>query len=1066
MNYFPVLCCFAALMIPCRSAASEAVLEQYKGKFAKIYSPGVINPKEGTVEISIRPDKPASEFENEWSFALSMIPGQAPAGNPDARTIFGIYTTSGEHNNRMLMGIARNNKSESFSCGIPTAKVLEKRKDMNLALSWGQKGLTLHVNGRKVAGNSFNGFIDPMSGTFSVCNGVPFSVRAVRVSVRQLSDNELDPDPATPFSVRPDTSFIGADGMDKGQYFITPVMGDYSSLMPVWSMPDSFTVSGKEARQRMIAANFSKNKVDYRVNLKIFDVDMHEIGTKDYVLTLPPMSTAKEESLLLPLEKTGFYHLEMTISLGDAVSRKWVFSHAVIPAEEAGIRDGVFCEYLGHHLFNLPEVLAKMNIRWCRSDAFPWYVVEPEKGRFEWAWSDKIVNDAVAKGINLLGILGVPPVWAADSKVIPTHPNAYMSGRRKPASLEEWENYVYQVVSRYKDRVRHWEIWNEADWHPPAPAASYSGSTADYFELLKRACAAAKKADPESRILISGFGFGTTCDTEMPFELLRMGAAKYCDIYNVHSYRALSGIDELLDALKKADPAMPIWQTEQMWHTVADTRRQSILTAAIFFWFIDRKFEKYFSFGEDFFFSHHTLCPNPVVSTIANVQNLLRKCGRFDGLLQDQKLQYYDLKHQFRRSDGSFLTVLGRIGTPVEMRFSSRVNRIVDVYGRDIPFSESAGQVIPSLPFEIAFIISPDALVVAGEKAVSDNLCSNGGFELVSGDVAMIGIERLEPSGWRFREKNYDPEGRIGVSSEAKSGKYALKMESSGKGRVYAFFEQKISAPGAYQFSFWAKSSGSKPVPAYVDVYDLSSRAFKRHQVGVIAAGEFRRYDISLNFDKPSLANVAFSIGLEQTGGIIIDDVSLKPFAAAVVSDVKSPRIDSGISAQVFRRDKDRVAIGELLKQCASKPVIDGIPFVQSQRPLMLSKAPWSNIAGADAVIPLQGKFQEAVLLLTAMYVPNDAAGLMEFKWSYDNGQNRTVVLENRKHLRDWFLALEKGVQPAIKYAVAPNYHEYGVFMARIKNPEPDLILKALELRAMDSSLICILAVSAIPTAK
>ena len=40
----------------------------YKGKFLSFPAAGTLNPKEGTIEITFCPKKPAGEFENEWAF--------------------------------------------------------------------------------------------------------------------------------------------------------------------------------------------------------------------------------------------------------------------------------------------------------------------------------------------------------------------------------------------------------------------------------------------------------------------------------------------------------------------------------------------------------------------------------------------------------------------------------------------------------------------------------------------------------------------------------------------------------------------------------------------------------------------------------------------------------------------------------------------------------------------------------------------------------------------------------------------------------------------------------------
>lgn len=56
------------------------------------YAPGIINPAEGTIELTALPNRPGSEFQNEWFFAFGMTPGQPIKAN----NLLGLYTPAGE----------------------------------------------------------------------------------------------------------------------------------------------------------------------------------------------------------------------------------------------------------------------------------------------------------------------------------------------------------------------------------------------------------------------------------------------------------------------------------------------------------------------------------------------------------------------------------------------------------------------------------------------------------------------------------------------------------------------------------------------------------------------------------------------------------------------------------------------------------------------------------------------------------------------------------------------------------------------------------------------------------
>jgi hypothetical protein len=62
-----------------------------------------------------------------------------------------------------------------------------------------------------------------------------------------------------------------------------------------------------------------------------------------------------------------------------------------------------------------------------------------------------------------------------------------------------WARFVASAVTRYRDRVHTWEMWNEPDF-----SQFWSGAVADYARLLKVGYLAARSADPSARVLVGG----------------------------------------------------------------------------------------------------------------------------------------------------------------------------------------------------------------------------------------------------------------------------------------------------------------------------------------------------------------------------------------------------------------------------------------------------------------------------------------------------------------------------------------------------------------------------------
>lgn len=246
------------------------------------------------------------------------------------------------------------------------------------------------------------------------------------------------------------------------------------------------------------------------------------------------------------------------------------------------------------------EQAAAGGISWVREE-FPWRIVEPQRGVFDWRNTDGMMAATAAAGVNVLGIMGYSAGWAAsgpDTSYPPTDPADYA-------------NYVRAVLLRYGAGGTFWEtrpdltprpltaieLWNEPwgywAWKPnPDPVA--------YSRLARAAIAAVRAVRPETKILISG-DYWQTRTSGAAREWLRElraadpGLSGLADAYSMHPYpdpRTMGPLNESGDArftfagqirlAREIDSTIPMWITEVGWSTAATSDSVSETTQAAF----------------------------------------------------------------------------------------------------------------------------------------------------------------------------------------------------------------------------------------------------------------------------------------------------------------------------------------------------------------------------------------------------------------------------------------------------------------------------------------------------
>lgn len=361
------------------------------------------------------------------------------------------------------------------------------------------------------------------------------------------------------------------------------------------------------------------------------------------------------------------------------------------------------------------KLMHKAGIRWVRTD-FDWSGVEPRRGVWRFDHLDQTVAWAEAAGVRILPILDYDVSWAR-----PAHQH-----------LDQWLEYVRRVVTRYKGRLRYWEVWNEPNlegfWRDkPNPA--------DYAKLLKATYQAIKQIDPELVVVFGGV-------SGIPWSYLEgayaAGGKASFDVMNVHPYRYPSPPEErpLYDDLvrlrrlmdKQGDAGKPIWITEIGWPThqgrrgVSPERQAEILARAYLlalqaevqavFWYEFQAPEGRPDYNEDHFgIVHRDLSPKPAYTALATLararpagSKVLKRPWRSEDVYSPR----------WRRPDGKIAWALWQLGRPQarELDVKGPIVEALDHLGRPLKPAPQPGRLRLTLSEAPIYLVGPTELTI------------------------------------------------------------------------------------------------------------------------------------------------------------------------------------------------------------------------------------------------------------------------------------------------------------------------------------------------------------------
>jgi arylsulfatase A-like enzyme len=190
------------------------------------------------------------------------------------------------------------------------------------------------------------------------------------------------------------------------------------------------------------------------------------------------------------------------------------------------------------------KLIKDAGIGWV-STLFEWKTIEPQDGKFDFSLPDRIYEITSRHQLGLLVLLGFSSQWGSSAPQGTTGRDLWVW---PPKDVDEFADYVYRTVARYKGKIKYWQIWGEENssynWRPAPDAASY-------LKLLRASYLAAKRADPDCLVVLGSLA-PYRMDNYLE-ELYKLGGKDYFDVVAIDPYtHPLTDYDRYLN--KKGKP--------------------------------------------------------------------------------------------------------------------------------------------------------------------------------------------------------------------------------------------------------------------------------------------------------------------------------------------------------------------------------------------------------------------------------------------------------------------------------------------------------------------------------
>lgn len=177
-----------------------------------------------------------------------------------------------------------------------------------------------------------------------------------------------------------------------------------------------------------------------------------------------------------------------------------------------------------------------------------WPNIETSAGVYNWNALDSRVNWAQQIGVDVVQTIAFTPTfYASDTSVFDQYGRAGGSSNPTAGGLTAFSAFCTAMATRYKGKIKYYEIWNEPNFRVSATVGTWFGTDAQMVNLCSLARTAILAVDPAAKIISGGpvgetsggFGGAPAGPTYLA-NFLTAGGGAQVDIIGYHFYLAFN----------------------------------------------------------------------------------------------------------------------------------------------------------------------------------------------------------------------------------------------------------------------------------------------------------------------------------------------------------------------------------------------------------------------------------------------------------------------------------------------------------------------------------------------
>lgn len=218
----------------------------------------------------------------------------------------------------------------------------------------------------------------------------------------------------------------------------------------------------------------------------------------------------------------------------------------------AGFGQTTSPSYFGMHIgkTSTPWPAAQFGSLRLWDDGVAWTSINTSKGTYKWSTLDTWVRAAQQHNAALTYTFGRTPQWASSSPGLSSCD--YGPGQCvAPANYTDWDNFVTQLVTRYKGQIQSYELWNE-----PNDNGFWQGTTAEMVELSCRASGIIRSIDPNAQILSPAATWKKVTAWQWLDGYFTAGGAACIDVVSFHGYTGSNRAESIFSIIDNVQQTM------------------------------------------------------------------------------------------------------------------------------------------------------------------------------------------------------------------------------------------------------------------------------------------------------------------------------------------------------------------------------------------------------------------------------------------------------------------------------------------------------------------------------